>query len=176
MPSLFTHALVGLGMSEIWAGSMMSWRFHALAMGLAAAPDLDVLAFSFGIPYGSFFGHRGFFHSLAFALVAGLAIGAATAGWFGQPWWMLGLFFFAVIASHGLLDAFTNGGLGIALLSPFDTARYFFVWQPIQVSPLGKAFFSVWGLRALASEVVWVWLPLAVVVGGTWWLRLAKPG
>ncbi|MHC4444672.1 MAG: hypothetical protein ACYTF1_17650 [Planctomycetota bacterium] len=42
-----------------------------------------------------------------------------------------------ITASHGLLYALTDGGLGIALLSPFDTTRYFFGWIPIQVSPIG---------------------------------------
>lgn len=69
------------------------------------------------------------------------------------------------MASHGLLDAFTNGGLGIAFFSPFDPRRYFFPWRPVQVSPIGMAFFGRWGLRVLRSEVVWIWLPLAALVG-----------
>ncbi|NIM12838.1 MAG: hypothetical protein GTO45_29905 [Candidatus Aminicenantes bacterium] len=53
-------------------------------------------------------------------------------------------------ASHGVLDAFTNGGLGIALLSPFDTTRHFSPWQPIEVAPIGIwAFFSDWGVKVM---------------------------
>ena len=33
----------------------------------------------------------------------------------------------------------------------------------IQVSPIGRAFFSEYGLRVLLSELVWVWLPCALV-------------
>ena len=83
---------------------------------------------------------------------------------------LLWLYLFLASASHGVLDAFTNGGLGIAFLSPFDTTRYFFSFHPIEVSPTGVHFFSERGLSALESEFIWVWVPsivfaiLAVVV------------
>ena len=172
MPSVLPHAVVGFGLSEILRGPSPSPLLSGLSMALAAAPDLDVLAFPLGIPYGSFFGHRGFFHSLFCALLAGGAIAGLTWPVFGWPWWQLGGYLFLVIASHGLLDGFTNGGLGIAFFSPFDSSRYFFPWQPIQVSPIGLAFFGKWGLRVLASEFVWVWLPLAGLLGAVW---LARP-
>jgi inner membrane protein len=174
MPSVFTHAVVGLGLSEIFMGRSQTLLFRGLSMALAAAPDLDVLAFPLGIPYGAFFGHRGFFHSLFCALVAGLAVALLSCQSFGLAWWSLWVYFFLVIASHGVLDAFTNGGLGIALFSPFDTGRYFFPWQPIQVSPIGLAFFGKWGLRVLASEVLWVWLPLAGLVSAVKLYRLTR--
>jgi inner membrane protein len=58
------------------------------------------------------------------------------------------------------LDALTNGGNGIALLSPLSNNRYFFPWTPIEVSPLNiKAFLSQRGLIVLTSELLWIWLP-----------------
>jgi inner membrane protein len=61
------------------------------------------------------------------------------------------------------LDAMTDGGLGIALLSPFDNHRYFFPWTPIVVSPIGlRGFFSNWGLRVMISEITYVWAPLLI--------------
>ena len=79
---------------------------------------------------------------------------------FSTRWFFYLLLFFLISASHGILDAFTSGGLGIALLSPFDHTRYFFPWTPIEVSPIGiRAFFSNWGLAVMKSEFVWVWLP-----------------
>lgn len=57
----------------------------------------------------------------------------------------------------------TNGGLGIALLSPFDNYRYFFPWTPIVVSPIGlRGFFSHWGLEVMISEIIYVWAPLLI--------------
>jgi inner membrane protein len=73
---------------------------------------------------------------------------------FSEDWFFYFVFFFLLSASHGILDAFTNGGLGIALLSPFDHSRYFFPWTPIMVSPIGlKAFLSKWGLMVMKSEL-----------------------
>jgi inner membrane protein len=71
-----------------------------------------------------------------------------------------------------LLDAFTSGGLGIALLSPFENTRYFFPITPIVVSPLGtKAFCSDMGLRVIISEFLYVWLPAIFLVVFGKWLR-----
>lgn len=171
MPSAFTHAIVGVGLAEIFHGTPRPWGVYVLSMALAAAPDLDVLAFWFGIPYGSFFGHRGFFHSLFFAGLAALIVAVASFGLFSFSWWELALYYFAVVASHGILDCFTNGGMGIALFSPFDTTRYFFAWTPIEVAPIGMAFFGSWGMRVIRSEIIWVWLPLGLLVGGISLLR-----
>ena len=80
-----------------------------------------------------------------------------------------------IIASHGLLDAMTNGGKGIALLAPFDQTRYFSPWTPIKVAPLSvKAFFGPWGWAVIKSEFLWVWLPMlalfliSMMVGWAW--------
>jgi len=61
-----------------------------------------------------------------------------------------------------VLDAMTDGGLGIAFFSPFHTARYFFPFTPIAVSPIGAHFFSERGLSVLLSEFRWVWFPSIV--------------
>ena len=83
---------------------------------------------------------------------------------FSRHWWSLVSLFFLVTVSHGLLDAMTNGGLGVAFFSPFDTARYFFPWRPISVSPVGVGrFFGGQGAAILASEIEYVWLPLATL-------------
>ena len=49
------------------------------------------------------------------------------------------VFFYLLLctASHGLLDAMTDGGLGVAFFSPLDTTRYFFSFRPAVVSPIG---------------------------------------
>jgi inner membrane protein len=54
---------------------------------------------------------------------------------------MLALFLFVVTASHGVLDAMTNGGLGVAFFAPFTSARYFLPFRPVQVSPISLAAF-----------------------------------
>ena len=141
----------------------------------SVVPDLDVLGFRLGIHYEDLLGHRGLSHSIAFA--AGLAslVLIATKPKLNPPvhrglvWFYL----FLATASHGLLDALTNGGLGVALLSPFITTRYFFPFTPIEVSPLGLRFFSAGGLAVLMSECCWVWFPaIAFAVAAVFVRRL----
>ncbi len=67
---------------------------------------------------------------------------------------------FVATASHGILDAFTNGGLGVAFFAPFDLSRYFFPVRPILVSPIAvAAFLTQRGVSVLMSEMAWVWVP-----------------
>src|SRR5439155_18145777 len=133
----------------------------------AMLPDLDVVAFAFDLPYGHMLGHRGLSHSLPFA--AGLAFVATSVAARrlapGAGALRLWAFFFAATASHGLLDAMTSGGSGIAFFAPFSNARYFFPWRPIVVSPIGiSAFLSRWGVQVMSSELLWIWLPAGVVI------------
>lgn len=149
MPTIFTHPAVVL--TRWWFPSLPRRAVVAAAIG-AILPDADVAAFALGIPYEHPLGHRGFTHSIAFALLyAGLAALILRVRAFP--------FLFLCTVSHTLLDAMTDGGLGVALFSPFSNERYFFPWTPIRVSPIGAGFFSPRGLETLASELVWVWVP-----------------
>jgi inner membrane protein len=69
----------------------------------------------------------------------------------------LWFYLFAATASHGLLDAMTDGGSGVAFFSPFENSRYFFPFTPIRVAPIGiTRFFTARGLEVLRSELLWV--------------------
>lgn len=172
MASVFTHAFFAAALGGAWATRRPA-RFWVPAAVCAVLPDADVIAFAFGIPYGSMFGHRGITHSLAFALLLGS--GVAYAFFRGEPDRRAYAVFFALAtASHGLLDALTNGGLGVAFFAPFSGERFFFPFRPVQVSPIGAgAFFGEWGLRVIESELLWVWLPASLVVGVILLARLA---
>jgi inner membrane protein len=170
MPSLFTHAFVGAAISTL---APAGYRGLGLAAGLgalAALPDLDVVAFRFGVGYAHPLGHRGLSHSLPFAALISVPL------W----WWLVrrsgrsprlpefGLLavIFLACASHGFLDAFTDAGLGVGFFVPFNDARYFFPWRPILTSPLEVGeFFAGRGMTILRNEIGWVWLPTALLVG-----------
>lgn len=168
MPSLVSHAAVAVAAGVAFAPRDVPSQFWTAAVLCSILPDADVIGFSLGIPYHHFFGHRGFFHSPFFGLLLSffiVSIFFRDVDLFSIRWFFYFIFFFLLTASHGVLDAFTNGGLGIALLSPFDNTRHFFPWTPIVVSPIGfKAFFSNWGLTIIKSELQWIWLPSSIMV------------
>jgi inner membrane protein len=175
LPTVITHSAVAAASAKVFGPEEVPKRFWLLSIFCSVIPDADVLAFSLGIPYGNFFGHRGFFHSPFFGLLLGVLLVSVffrTEKTFSKGWWFYLIYFSLLSASHGILDGFTNGGLGIALLSPFDATRYFFPWRPILVSPIGLAgFLSKWGLRTLKSELFWIWLPLTIVLLGSRLIR-----
>lgn len=173
MPTVFTHAVVGLGFAATGPGTGRRPLFWALSAGLSMLPDLDVVAMAAGIPYHSVWSHRGFGHSLTAAVLVGALTAAVTARRLEMRAPRLAVYFALVMASHGVLDAFTDGGLGVAFWAPFDAGRSFFPWRPITVSPLGLAFFSERGGRVLVGELAWIWLPVAAVVGVVWGARAA---
>lgn len=164
MASAFTHAFFAAATGKVYAARPFPARFWVLAMLCAVLPDADVISFAFGVPYDSMFGHRGITHSLAFALV--LAFVVVVLFFRDAPnRRALVLFFFLATASHGALDAMTDGGLGVAFFAPFSGARFFFPFRPVVVSPIGVgSFFSARGLAVIESELLWVWLPASLVV------------
>ncbi len=128
---------------------------------LPILPDADGLLTPW-IPYGHPFGHRGFTHSLFFATIFGILTAALAVrrGWaHGASFLKLAIFFASITASHGLFDAMTNGGLGVAFFAPFDNTRYFLPWRPILVSPMSAAgLMTTRGLRIIRCELALFWL------------------
>lgn len=177
MPTVLGHAMVGIGLGAFAVSREQPIpqkvsTVASLAI-LSATPDLDALAFAFGIPYGHAFGHRGFFHSAVFALILGVFFfGVAyldmrssrrpiaaeePAGKTGKK---LILVYLIVAVSHPLLDMLTDGGLGIALLAPFSNERLFFPWTPIPVSPIGLSASVLpvlgWELMVFGPILIWI--------------------
>lgn len=126
-------------------------------------PDADAVSFWFNVPHGSIWSHRGITHSIFFAALVAVVVAPAVRKARTDSWWIV-LYFFLVTLSHPLLDMLTDGGPGVALLAPFSAERYFWPWRPIEVSPIGLAFFSERGVFVFVSEVVWVWLPAGVAL------------
>ncbi len=174
MATVLSHALVAVALKSAFPESAVPRRSWLLGAACAMAPDVDVWSFRFGIAYGDFFGDRCFTHSIFFAALLGL-LGTFAAfprrdavAHRGFVW----LYLFLATASHGLLDALTDGGLGVAFFAPFQNSRYFFPFTPIAVSPIGaRSFIASGGLQALASEALWIWLPSALLVAA---ITLAK--
>ena len=177
MPSVFSHAIAAVAVGGVAVAGPARLTIWGLGAVCAVLPDLDVISFHFGLPYGHVLGHRGLSHSLLFA--AGLASIVAVLvhrTWTAIPFAQLWAFFFLATASHGVLDAMTDGGLGVAFFAPFSDARYFFPWRPIVVSPISvDEFFGARGLRVMWSELGWIWVPSAMVFLAGLSLRQRRP-
>lgn len=163
MPSIITHTAVPIAIACAAGTRKVPPSLLVAAMAASILPDADVIGFSFGVPYAHVFGHRGFFHAPLFALLVSL-FGALAWRKLGTSYKSVFAVLFLSMVSHGVLDAATSGGLGIAFLSLFSNHRYFLPWHPIVVSPFGVSrFFSSWGLRVIQSEFIWVWVPCLVI-------------
>jgi inner membrane protein len=163
MPTIFTHAVVPIAAAILLGRKRVSVPLIVVGIIAAMAPDADVIAFRLGIEYAHELGHRGASHSIVFALFLGL-----MAMVFHEPLKVGKLLAFSFVslcaASHGFLDMFTNGGLGVAYYWPWSSERHFFAMRPIEVSPIGiSAFFSERGAKVILSELIWVWAPLLLL-------------
>jgi inner membrane protein len=166
MPTVFTHAIVGLTASqlclpkELQQDSRARLIFTGLSVALPISPDLDGLFLPI-IPYAHLLGHRGLTHSIVFAVFLGAV---ATALMIRQAQslkarriWLVA-YFSIVTASHGLLDAMTSGGLGVAFFAPFNNHRYFLPIRPMLASPIWPSqFVSRYGARVAGIEFLLVW-------------------
>lgn len=194
MPTVFSHCIIGLAAASVfqnrefvvdeeagcsrvrvpWLQALRTGaipsdlRFIALSVVCAALPDVDVVSFALDIPYSHAFGHRGFFHSLFFALIVAFLVVLLffpRAKVLSSRWWLLTGYFFLLTASHGLLDTLTAGGLGIALLAPFDHTRYLAPIALFQAAPLHlSGLFTPWGFRCIRTELCLLWVPALIVV------------
>lgn len=175
MPSLFTHPAVPLATAAIAGRRLIPRPLLAVGIAFSLLPDLDGIAFLFQTPWDSPLSHRGLTHSFAFAFIC-----AALATLFAQRLKadrLRVLAFLAIcMASHGILDAFTHRGGGVALLWPLDHSKFAFGFHPILTVPIQpKRLFSAESVAVLQSELLWVWLPLTALVVLGRCLRAALP-
>jgi len=176
MASALSHPAVPLAIAVAAGSGAVPGRLAAAACVASVLPDIDAIGFGLGIPYDAPLGHRGFTHSLFFAALIALGC-AAFAGFLRAPAAVVFGVVFVSAVSHGVLDAMTTGGLGVAFFSPFSNERYFLPWRRIRVSPIGiRPFFSTWGLAVIVSELAWIWAPCAAIAALGVWVRRAAAG
>lgn len=149
MSSILGHGLAGLAVYQAVqrpAGLPGGGFGVALALGLALLPDLDVLGV---ILWPGQFHHRGFSHSLLFAV----AVSGVLGGLLGLDDWRrflrgwAGLFL--VCAMHPLLDFLMARGPGVPFFWPWDQTGYL---SPVQLVPTAYYSHSFKGLAGLLSH------------------------
>ncbi|MEO6589215.1 MAG: metal-dependent hydrolase [Pyrinomonadaceae bacterium] len=119
MPLPIAHGLVGASLVSLIHPTANSKNWKPLLIGfvLANSPDLD---FAGSIFFGLHGFHRGFIHSLFFAvLVAGLIFILLRKNNLLIP-----LAYSAAFFSHTILDYITAKSGGVRLFSPFDYTAY----------------------------------------------------
>jgi inner membrane protein len=177
-----THCFAGV----FGAGAARMRRLWFLSLVCSALPDIDgvisrLASRLFGLQLtGMWWAHRGFSHSVLFALIIGVLAGivARKIMRFEKPTWLLALYFFAVVMSHGLIDGTTYGGEGVMFFAPFETDRYLFLFTPVPTLN-ARQWLGSQGLMTFAKEMLWIWLPLSIVGIGLRLFRkteLADPG
>jgi inner membrane protein len=157
MPSIFGHTAAGLGIALAFSEGRPSARLWATATICAVVPDVDWFGEFFHLPQA--LSHRGATHSLLAALcIAAAAMYLAFRPQLRSPrHWMCLL---TAALSHGMLDACTFGGTGVAFFFPFSGTRFFSLWQPIFVSPAPlNGRLLDWFLFSLGTEILWIGVP-----------------
>jgi inner membrane protein len=168
MPSIVAHAVAGAALATaVFSPRAVLRRVWVTAAVVAMLPDVDAV----GRPFGNlaiealFGGHRGFTHSVVFAVVVSAIV---AWGFFRTPQWMglhrrLWVAFALAIASHGVFDALSTIGNGVAFWAPFSWAPYEFRWQPLgEIGPRPRGPERAFDI--VANEFLWVGLPALIVL------------
>lgn len=137
---------------------------------LALSPDLDFIALQMGSEHTAL-DHRVLTHSLAFAVVAGVAVAVWVAS--RRRRWLVGSCVALALASHGLLDAMTDQGPGPQLLWPLVPAPIQFVWQPIPGAEFYQDYFTTAAIPLFAAEIL---LSVPFLLLAAWILARPSPG
>ena len=73
MASIFGHGVVGFTITKLIGNKQTKWLLLAAILS-AILPDFDIIAFKLGIDYQHPLGHRGFTHSILFAMLWALVL------------------------------------------------------------------------------------------------------
>src|SRR5262245_26970558 len=149
-----THVVIGFAVGSAVV-SRPTARFQLLVCATCAVlPDLDLMAPWLG---GDRDFHRRFTHSVAFALIVGLA--CATGNRLARHQRAESIHFGCSAAlatlSHAITDMMTTSPPGVALLSPFSNVRNELPWRPI-TSVTREIGFVL--LPALLAGITLLWL------------------
>lgn len=120
MPLPVAHALIGAGIvvASRPRTTIHDWKSLSLAASIAVLPDFDFFLAWFGNLDESW--HRSFSHSIAFAVILGVAVAILA----GKPFFRNAIVYVGAILSHGLCDVLTTKRQGgVELFWPFSPER-----------------------------------------------------
>lgn len=169
MPTLIGHSIIALPINSLILNRKNSLKMTLVAVLCSILPDIDIIGFNYGIRYASLFGHRGFTHSISFAVLIGITVAIFIVLLDKQPNLKESVSIVAsftlITLSHSCLDAMTDGGLGCAFFSPFSNERYFLPWRPFKVAAIGLHSFLIYeGKSILLEELAYLVLPSLTIL------------
>lgn len=171
--AVYLHFAPALALAVAAGSRTISWRLALLGAFCAVLPDIDIALYYLHLDaYAGTYGHRGFTHSLGFALLLGALAAVGTGpGWRARG--AAALFITLSAASHPLLDGLMDLGICNAWFWPLDGARYCLPWRPIPLQGV-----SLLGWTRLALELQWIGVPLLMLANAgmlaRWWWRVRR--
>jgi inner membrane protein len=135
-----THIALGACLGEAMMHKSLGKKALILGAMAQSFPDLDIIGSLFLSPGKDLLAHRGFSHSLLFALLAGLLFSFVCLRWYRArqiSFLKLFIFFFLQLSIHDLLDTCNSYGTG--LLEPFTHQRF-----SINLLYVADPIFSIW--------------------------------
>jgi inner membrane protein len=167
----YLHFAPAIALAVTLGPRRVGWRLMVAGAVCGVVPDLDFLSIRMGFDrYGGTYGHRGFTHSLGFALLIGLLAALWTSS--VAPGWRRrvgrGAFIALCTASHPLLDSLFDVGICSAWLWPLDGARHCLDWRPIPMQGI-----ALFGEQRFLMELQWIGVPLLVLANAGMLLRYA---
>lgn len=134
-----THIALGACMGEAFAGRTVGKKAMLWGVLAQSIPDIDFIAATWLNTSNNLLAHRGFTHSILFALLITLLLATLAERWhrphnISLTRWIF--FFGTVILTHIFLDAFNNYGVG--WFEPFSHYRISF-----NIIYVADPFFSV---------------------------------
>jgi inner membrane protein len=141
-----THIALGAVIGEAYAGKALGKKALVIGALAQSLPDVDFVTSLWLSPVDTLLAHRGFTHSILFALVAAVLLGIAAArrgrSSLSARQWIL--FFGIELAVHLFLDSFNNYGIG--WFEPFSRVRISF-----NTLFVADPFFTLWPVVALMA-------------------------
>ncbi len=122
-----THIAIGACMGEAFAGRTVGKKAMLWGILAQSIPDIDFIAATWLDTSGNLLAHRGFTHSILFAIIITLLMAMLAERWHRPhniSFTRWALFFGSAIMTHIFLDAFNNYGVG--WFEPFSHYRISF--------------------------------------------------
>ncbi|HYC41300.1 MAG TPA: metal-dependent hydrolase [Chitinophagaceae bacterium] len=145
-----THIVLGATIGEATAGKRLGKRALFLGAGAQSIPDLDFLSWLWLNKTENLLAHRGFTHSIFFAVLVTVLLSFFFKWYFRRREVLRRTFillFGLNLFAHLLLDSFNAYGIG--LLEPFHEARV-----SLHVLYVADPFFSIWTFLAFVFLLV----------------------